>query len=139
MSISVRRAEIRDLEFVSQDDYTTRDVIQRKIEWNEVFVAQRDDISVGYLRLEYLWSSEPYIGLIRVLQPHRRRGVGRALLASVEDTLRSEGHTVLYSSSQADENEPQAWHRHVGFVECGILNGVNDGIGEIFFRKSLTQ
>ncbi len=139
MDTSIRRAESRDLDFVSQDNYTTRAVIRRKIDWNEVFVAEKDDTLVGYLRLEYLWSSEPYVSLIRVLEPHRRKGVGRALLKFLEDALREEGHTVLYSSSQANEKEPQAWHRHVGFIECGILNGVNDGIGEIFFRKPLNQ
>jgi len=36
-----------------------------------------------------------------------------------------------------DEPEPQAWHRHMGFVECGIINGINEnGIGEVFFRKT---
>jgi hypothetical protein len=31
------------------------------------------------------------------------------------------------------------WHRHMGFVECGFLAGVNSGgVGEVFFVKSLT-
>ena len=42
------------------------------------------------------------------------------------------------SSSQADEPEPQTWHRAIGFEECGIISGLNEGgIGEIFFRKKL--
>jgi hypothetical protein len=43
----------------------------------------------------------------------------------------------LYSSATGDEVPPQAWHRHMGFEECGILVGHNEGVGEIFFRKSL--
>jgi hypothetical protein len=40
---------------------------------------------------------------------------------------------------RSKEPEPQAWHRHIGFTECGALVGINDGgIGEIFFRKVLT-
>jgi len=46
---------------------------------------------------------------------------------------------VLFSSSQANEPEPQAWHRHVGFEECGFIAGINEGgVGEVFFRKVLT-
>lgn len=138
MTIAVRRAQPADLAFVSQDGYVSREIVARKIDAGEVYLALLQDEPVAYLRLEYLWSIEPYIGLIRVLEPHRRQGVGRRLLAFVEDELRRGGHTALFSSSQADEAEPQAWHRHMGFQECGIIAGINEGgVGEVFFRKSL--
>jgi hypothetical protein len=64
--------------------------------------------------------------------------LGSLSSGSLANRLRRQGHTVLYSSSQADEAEPQAWHRHVGFVECGFVAGINaGGVGEIFFRKQL--
>ena len=63
---------------------------------------------------------------------------GRTLLAHVEAELTSRGHAALYSSSQADEPEPQAWHRRMGFDECGLIAGLNPGgVGEVFFRKTL--
>ena len=103
-----------------------------------MFVALQDDEPVGYLRLEWLWSKLPYIELVHVLAPYRRGGVGRALLAHVEAEAARRGHDALYSSSQADESEPQAWHRRMGFEECGLLAGLNEGgVGEVFFRKTL--
>jgi hypothetical protein len=37
-----------------------------------------------------------------------------------------------------DESAPQAWHRWMGFEECGFLAGMNEGgVGEVFFRKAL--
>lgn len=138
MGIAVRAAEGRDLPFVSQDGYVDPNVVERKIRLNEVFVAESDGKSVGYARIEYLWSVQPYISLIHVLEPLRRRGVGRALLAHVESVLREAGHSTLFSSSQVDESEPQAWHRRMGFSECGIISGLNEGgVGEVFFRKPL--
>ena len=138
MGIAVRAAEGRDLAFVSQDGYVDLTVVERKIGQNEVFVAELDGESAGYVRIEYLWSTQPYLSLIHVLKPQRRRGVGRALLAHVEHVLRDAGQSTLFSSSQVDESEPQAWHRHMGFSECGIINGLNEGgVGEVFFRKSL--
>jgi N-acetylglutamate synthase-like GNAT family acetyltransferase len=104
----------------------------------EVAVAERDGAVVGYVQLEYLWGKLPYIARVRVEPAARRRGVGRGLIAFLTRELAGRGHAVLYSSSQADEPEPQAWHRHMGFVECGILNGVNEGgVGEVFFRLPL--
>lgn len=137
-AITVCRASASDLRFVSQDGYLTERIVRRKIEDGDVFVAERDGEHVGYLRLGYLWAKLPYIELIRVLESHRRAGVGRALLAFIEADAAASGHAVLYSSSQADEPEPQAWHRRMGFEECGLLAGVNKGgIGEVFFRKRL--
>lgn len=136
--IQVRIAVDDDLTFVGQDGYVAPDVLRRKIAAGEVFIAESEGMAAGYLRLELLWSSIPYIALIRVNEPVRRRGVGRALVQFVERQLLARGHSVLYSSSQANEPEPQAWHRTLGFKECGIIAGINRGdIGEIFFRKQL--
>lgn len=137
-NISTRFAIPTDLDFVRQDQYLPPAMMIRKIDWREVVVAELNGSSAGYLRLEYLWSKVPYIALIRVLPDRRRQGVGKALLAFVEAFMRGQGHEALYSSSQVDEAEPQAWHRHVGFEECGIIAGINGGgIGEVFFRKQL--
>jgi ribosomal protein S18 acetylase RimI-like enzyme len=136
--IVVRWAVPLDLEFVSQDGRLPLVAVARKVEAGEVALAELGGERAGFLRLEHLWGRLPYIALIHVLPPLRRRGIGRALLAFVASELRGRGHTALYSSSQVDEPEPQAWHRHMGFAECGILAGVNrGGVGEVFFSKPL--
>ena len=136
--VRVRFATPDDLAFVSQGSGIAPEVMRRKIDAREVVVAGRGGRSVGHARLEYLWSTIPYLALIRVLDGERRTGVGRALLRFIEAFLQKQGHAVLYSSSQVDEPEPQAWHRHVGFAECGIIAGINPGgVGEVFFRKQL--
>ena len=134
----VRFATRDDLDFVARDHYVPTEVVRHKIEHQEVVVAERQGDPVGYARLEYLWSTVPYIALIWVLPEHRRQGAGKAMLRFMEDYLRENGHEQLLSSSQVDEAEPQAWHRHMGFVECGLIGGINDGgVGEVFFRKRL--
>lgn len=137
--ISVRFAARADLDFVGRDGHVAADVLRRKVEWREVVVAEQGGELVGQLRLEHLWSAVPYVALVSVTPGRRRAGVGRAMLRFVEEFLRAGGHDTLYSSSQADEPGPQAWHRHVGFEECGFIAGVNRGVGEVFFRKRLTQ
>ena len=133
-----RFAALADLDFVAQDHYIPTQVLKRKIEAQEVIVAERHGLPVGYLRLEYLWSAVPYIGLIWVVPEHRRQGAGKAMLGYIGDFLRQKGHHQLLSSSQVDEPQPQAWHRHVGFEECGFIGGINNGgVGEVFFRKRL--
>jgi GNAT superfamily N-acetyltransferase len=132
----VRYANRADLGFVAQDNYVSNDTVRRKIEAREVLVAELETRAVGYLRIEYLWSKLPYIALVRVLPDYRRMGVGSALLEFLEVELRGAGHSFLLSSSEASEPEPQAWHRRMGFSECGRLEGINaGGVDEVFFRK----
>ena len=137
-NLSTRFAILADLDFVQQEHHLLAASVQHKIKSQEIIVAELNGSLVGYLRLEYLWSRVPYIALVHVLPEDRRQGVGKSLLAFAEEFLREQGHQALYSSSQVDEAEPQAWHRHVGFEECGVIAGINEGgIGEVFFRKQL--
>ena len=144
--IVIRFARHDDLDFAYQDGYIPAEVLKRKIEAQlalnpdcieDVVIAEWNGKRVGYVRLEYLWSIVPYIAVIQVLPEYRRQGVGKTLLQFIEAFLCESGHDALYSSSQADEPEPQAWHRHVGFVECGFITGINEGVGEVFFHKNL--
>ena len=144
--IAIRFARLDDLDFAYQDGYISVEIMKQKIDAQvalnpdrieDIVIAEWNGKRVGYVRLEYLWSIVPYISLIRVLPEYQRQGVGKALLRFIETFLREAGHEALYSSSQADEPEPQAWHRYVGFAECGLIAGINDGVGEVFFRKNL--
>jgi GNAT superfamily N-acetyltransferase len=139
-SIVVRPATPLDLAFVSRDGQVPPERVGRMIADGRVYLATCDGDPAGYARIEYLWSKIPYLGLIWVLEQHRRRGVGRSLLVAIERDARAAGHEFLYSSSQADEPPPQAWHRRMGFAECGMIAGINrGGVGEIFFRKPLAE
>ena len=140
--IKVRFADLMDLDgcITLDHPHMPAEVIQRKVEQREIIVAEKAGQLVGYLRLDHLWSFVPYIALIWVVEDQRQQGVGRAMLRYLENVLCEQGHTALYSSSQANEPEPQAWHRYVGFEECGFIAGINGaGIGEIFFLKELSR
>lgn len=141
MKPQIRFANADDLEWCTQiDGHIDKEIIRRKIGWNEIIVAEVEGKRIGYLRFEYLWSKIPYIALILVEKTYRRQGVGRVTLEFLEAFLGKSGHKVLLSSSQANEPEPQAWHRAMGFKDCGFIVGINDGgIREIFFRKYITR
>lgn len=136
---TVRFAEMGDLTWCAGVDRDIgRAAVRRKIVLREIVLSEVGGELVGYLRLEYLWSKLPYVGLVRVQEEFRRLGVGRAIVYFLEDFLRERGYKVLMSSSQVNEPSAQAWHRAVGFEECGIIAGINEkGIGEVFFRKFL--
>lgn len=139
-NLEVRNAEQSDVELVMSDGCIALETLKEKISRGEVVVATSDGTRLGYARVDFWWSSVPYLSMVWVLEEYRGQGVGRALILHLESRLRSEGHVALYSSSDADEPEPQAWHRRMGFEECGFIVGINaGGVGEIIFRKLLTR
>jgi GNAT superfamily N-acetyltransferase len=139
-SITVRWATPTDEDLPFVAEHSADGVVAARIASGRVAVAEIDARPVGAIQLEYLWGTRPYIALIRVDPDVQRKGVGRALLEFVSSALRAAGHERLYSSSQADEPDPQAWHRHMGFAECGFIAGINAGeIGEVFFVRSTAR
>jgi N-acetylglutamate synthase-like GNAT family acetyltransferase len=139
MNLIIRFGCSADYDFsIAVDNYINKNILNWKLENQEIIVAEYNDELVGYIRLEYLWSKVPYIGLILIKESSRRLGIGRKMLEFLELYLKDQGLNQLYSSSQVNESEPQAWHRRMGFSESGIINGINDeGIGEVFFRKDI--
>lgn len=155
--INVRLAELKDLDFCIESDFQHVDAyrgrmfmekyLRRRIEADDVIIAEVDGKPVGYLRIEYLGLIAPYLGIIGVNEEYQRKGIGTAMIEFLEEHLVSQkehkvfkldGQAVLHSSAEATAIESQAWHRAVGFKECGIIAGCNEGgIGEIFFRKIL--
>lgn len=122
----------------SIDRHIDPEYIDFKLNHREILIAEHNDQAAGYLRLEYLWTKVPYIGLILVKEEYRGQGIGTALIQYLQTHLKQRGLTKLYSSSQVNEEEPQRWHRTKGFKETGIINGINEeGIGEVFFVKEL--
>ena len=136
--VNVRFAELGDLDFLKQKSGLSRERLLQKIQRDEILIVSVGDEPVGQLWFAFLWSTIPLIERIHLEEGYRKRGLSRVLLGYLEIYLQAGGYHVLYSSSQVDEPEPQAWHRYLGFAECGVIAGLNDGgIGEVFFRKAI--
>src|SRR5712692_5391263 len=85
------------IEVMERARRVTEPVLRAKLQLHDLVIAEQDGRSVGYLRLDPLWSCLPFIGLIWVVKEERRRGIGKALLAFVEQAARDAGWDVLYS------------------------------------------
>lgn len=137
--IKARFATQEDRDFTYKfDSIVTDAVFKFKVDQNEIIIGELDGKNVGYIRLEYWYLALPFIGLIVVEEEHRNRGVAKTMLTFLEKHLVGSSYDVLYSSSEVGEPEPQAWHRHMGFKDCGVIAGMNEkGASEVIFRKEL--
>ncbi|CAM2078181.1 GNAT family N-acetyltransferase [Paraclostridium bifermentans] len=139
MNFKIRFANINDLEScVELDLHKNIDTIKNKISMNEVIVAEVNNEVIGCLKIEYIWTHLPFISYIVIRKEFRSSGVGKSMLTFLEQYLKENGQSTLLSSTMTDAVNPQKWHLKMGFIECGMLCGINDdGVGEIFFKKAL--
>ena len=102
-SVIVRYAELKDLDFCMKSDFQHVDAyrgrmfmenyLRRRIEANDVIVAEVDGRTVGYLRIEYLGLIAPYLGIIGVDEEYQRKGIGTAMITFLEEHLVSPERT----------------------------------------------
>ena len=139
MNLKIRFADINDLEScIELDLHKNIDTIKNKIAMKEVIVAENNNEVIGCLKIEYIWTHLPFISYIVIKNDFRASGIGKSMLTFLEEYLKNNGQDTLLSSTMTDAINPQKWHLKMGFVECGMLCGINDdGVGEIFFKKAL--
>lgn len=133
------RAENRHIDWLSaQDRHVPEPWVRRCLKHGEYIIAEQDGEPVGFLRFSWFWGSIPFMDLIMVLANRQRSGVGTALFRHWETAMRDAGATLLMTSSQSDEAEPQAWHHRNGFRDAGSLSfGHLQTVPEVFLVKDL--
>jgi len=132
----VRSATPGDEPFLAAHDQHVRtDVLKRLIDAEQILVLETSGVLVGWLRWGLFWDEIPFMNMLFVLEPHRARGFGSALMDAWEFQSARDGHNEVMTSSQADE-DAQHLYRKRGYEDCGALI-VPSQAAELIFRKDL--
>ena len=128
--------------FDPHSKYINPKLSKSKIQNSEIILAKEENEIVGILRLNYIWSTRPYIEFIFVKQEKRNLGIGKQLLQFLEDYLVKSEYAYLFSSSEEQDPKAIEWHKKNGFKEMGKLTDLNlphDKTAEIFFSKKISD
>lgn len=133
--VVVRSAALEDASFLAAHDHVQPDTIAERVQAGQVLVLQLEGAPAGWLRWNLFWDEIPFMNMLFVLEPHRGRGLGSALMEAWETDARRGGHEAVMTSSQADESAQRLYRRR-GYVDCGALI-LPDQAAELMFRKEL--
>ncbi len=134
--MQIRFAAPEEFEIIAgQDTWISGLVLKAKIENGEVLAAFDGNDFAGWLRYGLFWDSIPFVNMLRVAEPLRGRGIGKALILYFEEEMRRRGYkTVMTSSAQSEY--AQHFYLKLGYKAVGGFTLENEPY-ELLFAKIL--
>ena len=119
MNYIIRSATPKDLPFLAANDIHI-DPAEREnvLRQGRILLLEQDGHPVGWLRWGMFWDNTPFMNLLFLMEGFRGIGLGRALVEHWERLMRSQGHAMVMTSTQANE-EAQHFYRRLGYRDVG--------------------
>ena len=115
----IRRATLSDLPFLAAHDvHLPEGESENVLRAGRILLFEVDGGPVGWLRWGMFWDNTPFMNLLYLLEDYRRQGLGRALVRHWEQQMRTAGHALVMTSTQANE-DAQGFYRHLGYTDVG--------------------
>lgn len=129
--IAASTASFSDVER-SADDWAAM-LLQRRKDGREVYVAEHGGAILGYATYDQFRANSGYRHTmehsIYVSEAAQGTGLGRALMAAVEEHARTAGHHSMFGGIDADNVASIAFHEAVGYEIAGRLPQVGRKFG----------
>lgn len=119
MEYTIRAATLDDLPFLSTYDiHIAPEELAHILSLGRILLLEYCGSPIGWLRWGMFWDNVPFMNLLYLLDGHRRKGLGRALVTYWEDAMRDAGHPLVMTSTQANE-DAQHFYRRIGYRDIG--------------------
>lgn len=105
-----------------------------------LLLAFIDRKSMGLLHYtpEFIDYPAAYVELVFVSKASRRLGIAKRLFSEAEKSLKAEGYSKIFSSSNPSNKTSLKMHKKLGYRRCGSIYGIETPTSrEIFFSKDL--
>jgi GNAT superfamily N-acetyltransferase len=136
-ALRIRAAVCTDLPALIALDSVAADDPRRAVQigqWladGHMHVAELDDTLAGYRVQHRHFFGEAFIEMLMVAAPLRGHGIGRALLLHA---VSCSAGARLFSSTNQSNTSMQRLLAAAGFVQCGIVHGLDEGDPELIYR-----
>jgi len=131
----IRYAEIADYLWLKEHDrHISEEILKTKIESKEIYVVQKNNELIGWLRYNLFWDNIPFMNLVYFLEEYRRNGMGRKLVNHWENEMREKGYKNVLTSTLSNE-EAQHFYRKMGYTEIGGFKYLDEALEMMFCKK----
>jgi ribosomal protein S18 acetylase RimI-like enzyme len=138
IKLLIRYAEITDLDWlIEHEQHISNEILKTKIDNKEIYILQKENKIIGWLRYNLFWDNVPFMNKLFVLEEYRNKGFGKKLVKYWEEEMKRNGYNNVLTSTQSNENA-QHFYRKIGYIEIGGLKYLDDPY-EIIFYKNLGE
>lgn len=95
-------------------------------------VAEIDGEIVGSVEMEYSFFGRGFVTTLKVVESHRRRGIGTALMEAVAARCET---SQLFTSTNESNIAMQRLLDRLGYVASGVVHNLDPGDPELFYVR----
>ena len=117
-------------------DLGRRDILDSAIAARLCWIGERAGQPAGYGILSRSFFTREFVELLYVAEHERRKGVGRALLRAIEDTITADR---LFTSTNESNAPMRALLERCGYQPSGKIENLDPGDPELVFVKFLRK
>lgn len=117
--IQIRYVEETDKVFwFHLDRHISQSTFEQKVRDKQGYVLLKNGLPKGILRFHYFWDSIPFCTMLYISEDTQGQGLGKSLMAYWETQMKAQGHGMVMTSTQVDE-QAQHFYRKLGYMDAG--------------------
>ncbi|MBR4866041.1 MAG: GNAT family N-acetyltransferase [Clostridia bacterium] len=133
--MNIRIATTEDLAVISRHDHHISPAeLENSIRLGRVALAEENGEFLGWLRWNLFWDNTPFLNLVYLLEPHRGKGRGKAMMAWWESRMAELGFDRVMTSTASDEYA-QHFYVNLGYTAVGGFTPFGESYELIFGKK----
>lgn len=134
--MKLRYANENDCALIKENDkFLAERLILKKLNNNEIILAEQGGIIIGWLRFGYFWDNIPFINMLWINEGYRGKGIGKKITLFWESEMKSRNFKIVMTSTLSSENA-QHFYRRLGYKDVGGLMLENEPL-ELLLIKHL--
>lgn len=127
---------MEDLENLAErDKHISQDELYNAINSKRVYIAEENEVFLGWLRYNLFWDNTPFINMLYVTEHNRGKGYGRNLMEFFEEEIKRAGYKAIMTSTREDESSKYFYDK-LGYKKVGEFTLPNEP-KEIILAKQL--
>ncbi len=129
-------SDIKELEVL--DPHISRNALCDSVKHGWVYIAKKEDITIGLLRYSLFWQSIPFLDLIFLDKKFRGQKIGSAMMKKWEEDMSEMGYTDVMTSTQADETA-YVFYEKLRYRKNGSFFPPNQDAEEWIYTKKIKK
>ena len=134
--MEIRFATMKDIDTLSfYDKHISKQELENLIRVNRVYVLEKDDNFMGWLRYNLFWDNTPFMNMLYLLEDNRGKGLGKQVVVYWEEQMKMLGYSNVMTSTASNEYA-QHFYNKFGYITVGGFSPVGEPY-EIILSKVL--